>query len=38
MMVLFPDANPFHFLRYLAATLWITFLYPLAGRKAGLFS
>jgi len=38
LKLLFPDLDAFHFFRYALTGVWIIFLYPLIGKKAGLFS
>ncbi len=35
--LVFPFADPFHFMRYVLVGLWITWLYPAIGKRIGLF-
>ncbi len=38
LKLLFPVVDAFHFLRYALTGLWITWLYPLFGKRIGLFT
>ena len=37
LKLVFPEVDTFHFLRYALTGLWITWLYPAAGKRVGLF-
>ncbi len=37
LKAVFPPVDAFHFLRYALTGLWITWLYPAAGKRIGLF-